>query len=103
MVASKAHVSTHEQSPEVQFLALCEYRHAGVSSYNNSGGSSYNNKEHVDHVRGAVEQCKTRHQNRRTCRKPINDVPGREIDRPEKRSAGGPLPMLRSDAPRGLE
>lgn len=95
MVAINAHVCTHEQSPEVQFLALCEYRHAGVSPYNN--------KEHVDYVRGAVEQRKTRHQNGRTYRRPLNDAPRREIDRPEKRPAGGALPMLRSDAPRGLE
>jgi hypothetical protein len=31
MVAINAQVSTHEQSPEVQFLELCEYRHVGVS------------------------------------------------------------------------
>ena len=79
----------------LQFLELCEYRNVGVSPYNN--------KEHVDHVRGTVEQRKTRHQNGRTYRKTIDDSPHRENDRPEKRSAGGALPMLRSHAPRGLK
>jgi hypothetical protein len=50
-----------------------------------------------------VEQRKTRHQNGRTYRELINDAARREIDRHEKRSACGVLPMLRSGAPGGLE
>jgi len=60
-----------------------------------AGVSPYNKKEHIDHVRGALEQRKTRLLHGRTCRKPINDAHHRGIDRPEKRSAGGATP----DAP----
>jgi DNA invertase Pin-like site-specific DNA recombinase len=71
MVAIYARVSTNEQNPEAQLLALREYAaRRGFSVY----------KEYVDRVTGAVEQRKAKHQNDLAYRELMDDAARRIFD-----------------------
>ena len=71
LVAIYARVSTSEQNPESQLLALREYAaRRGFSIY----------KEYVDHVSGDVEQRRAKRQNDRAYRELMDDASRRSFD-----------------------
>ena len=71
LVAIYARVSTSEQNPEAQLLALREYAaRRGFSIY----------KEYVDHVSGDVERRRVKRQNDRAYRELMEDASRRSFD-----------------------
>ena len=71
LVAIYARVSTGEQNPEAQLLALREYAsRRGFSIY----------KEYVDHVSGDVERRRAKRQNDRAYRELMEDASRRSFD-----------------------
>ena len=76
LVAIYARVSTGEQDPEAQLLALREYvARRGFSIY-----KEYVYKEYVDHVSGDLERRRTRHQNDSAYRQLMADAARRAFD-----------------------
>ena len=71
VVAIYARVSTNEQNPEAQLLALREYAdRRGFEIY----------KEYVDHVSGDTEQRRAKRQNDRAYRELMDDAGRRKFD-----------------------